>query len=119
VVSTGSLSIPLMKKNGYKPHVAGAIEATASTGGQIAPPVLGAAAFLMAEVTGMPYLEIVKASLIPAVVFYIAVFIMVDFEAAKTGVTGIRKELLPNFLQVMKKGWNLLLPIVVLLYVLV
>lgn len=119
VVSTGSLSIPLMKKNGYKPHVAGAIEASASTGGQIVPPVLGAAAFLMAEVTGMPYLEIVKASVIPAIVYYIAIFIMVDFEAAKTGIKGIKKELLPRFFQVIKKGWNLLLPIVVLLYVLV
>ncbi|OLS33864.1 TRAP transporter permease [Bacillus sp. MRMR6] len=119
VVSTGTLSIPLMIKNGYKPHVAAAIEATSSTGGQLVPPVLGAAAFLMAEVTAIPYLEIVKASIIPALVFYFAIFIMVDFEAGKHGLKGLKKEELPRFKNVMMSGWNLLLPIAVLIYILV
>jgi TRAP transporter 4TM/12TM fusion protein len=119
VVGTGSLTIPLMIRTGYKPHVAGAIEAVASTGGQIVPPVLGAAAFLMAEVVGIPYLTIVGAAIIPAIIYYVSLFCMVDFEAAKSGLKGLDRSQLPKTIAVLKAGWLLLLPLLVLMYLLV
>lgn len=83
VVVDGVFTIPLMKRTGYKPHVAGAIEAVTSTGGQIMPPVMGAAAFIMAEITGIPYVEIMKAAALPAILYFFSLFVLVDLEAAR------------------------------------
>ena len=117
VYGTGSITIPMMKKIGYKPHIAGAVEAVASTGGQIMPPVMGAAAFLMAEVLGIPYLKICKAALIPAIFYFTCLILVLDFEAAKTGIKGLGKENLPTWRDVLPRAY-LLLPMVVLVVVL-
>ncbi len=117
VVSTGSLTIPLMKKVGYPARSAGAIEATASSGGQILPPIMGAGAFIMAEVTGIPYTEIVVAAIIPAVLYFASVYFMVDLQATKLGMKGLAKEELPRF-KVLAKQAYLFLPIVILIYTL-
>ena len=114
VVATGSLTIPLMKKVGYSPKVAGAVEAAASTGGQIMPPIMGAGAFIMAEVTGIPYTEIAIAAIIPAVLYYVSVYFMVDFEAAKLGMRGMRAEELPKFREMAKQVF-LFIPIIILI----
>jgi len=114
VVATGSLTIPLMKKVGYRNQSAGAIEAAASTGGQIMPPVMGAGAFIMAEITGIPYLEITVAAIIPAVLYFISVYFMVDFEAAKLGMRGMRQDELPDIYEMLKYVY-LFIPIVMLI----
>lgn len=113
VVSTGSLTIPLMKKVGYSKKSAGAVEAAASTGGQIMPPIMGAGAFIMAEITGIPYTEIAIAAIIPAILYFASVYFMVDFEAAKTGMRGMREDELPK-LRAMVKQCYLFLPIIIL-----
>jgi len=113
-VGSGSVTIPTMKKSGYKPEFAAAVEASASTGGQIVPPILGAAAFIMAEITAIPYLTIAVAAIFPAVLYFTGVFLMVHFEAKKTGLKGLPKESLPNFWKLLLKKGYLLLPIVVL-----
>ena len=95
-VTTGAFTIPLMKKTGYKPYFAGAVEAAASTGGQIMPPVMGAAAFIMADFTGISYLYIIAAAAIPAILYYFAVGTMVHLEASKLGLKGLPKEELPK-----------------------
>jgi TRAP transporter 4TM/12TM fusion protein len=118
VVATGSFTIPMMKKVGYRPHVAGAIEAAASTGGQLMPPIMGAGAFLMAEFTNTSYLTIVKISFIPAVLYYMTVLLFVHFEAKKYGLSGQPKESLPNAWHVIRDGMHFILPVVVLIYVL-
>jgi TRAP transporter 4TM/12TM fusion protein len=107
----------MMKRIGYKPHIAGAVEAVASSGGQIMPPVMGAAAFLMAEVLGIPYLTICKAALIPAIFYFTCLILVLDFEAAKTGIKGLGKEELPTWRDVLPRVY-LLLPLVVLVVVL-
>ncbi|MEM1401055.1 MAG: TRAP transporter permease, partial [Pseudomonadota bacterium] len=114
VVSTGSITIPLMKKVGYRPQSAGAIEAAASTGGQIMPPIMGAGAFIMAEITGIPYTDLVIAALIPAVLYFASIFFMVDFEASRTGMRGMRSDELPNLADLARKAY-LFLPIVILI----
>ncbi|WP_138160671.1 TRAP transporter permease [Peptoniphilus catoniae] len=116
VTVTGTFTIPLMKKTGYRPEFAGAVEAVSSTGGQITPPVLGAAAFLIAEVLSVNYSTIVLATIIPALMYYISLFAMVDFEAGKNGLLGIPKDQLPTINEVRKKHGLLLLPILVLLF---
>ena len=113
-VTTGAFTIPLMKETGYKPHFAGAVEATASTGGQIMPPVMGAAAFIMAEFTGIPYIHIVIAAAIPAVLYYFAVGIMVHLEASKLGLEGIPREELPKLSGLLIKKGYLLIPLFVI-----
>ncbi len=118
VVMTGSITIPLMKRTGYRPHVAAAIEAVASTGGQIMPPVMGVAAFIMAEFLAIPYSEVALAALIPALLYYITVFFQVDLEAAKTGLKGLRPEELPRLRVVLARGWLFLVPLAVLVYLL-
>ncbi|MEC8901203.1 MAG: TRAP transporter fused permease subunit, partial [Pseudomonadota bacterium] len=105
VVSTGSLTIPLMKKVGYPARSAGAIEAAASTGGQIMPPIMGAGAFIMAEVTGIPYTEIAVAALIPAILYFASIYFMVDFEAARKGMRGMRKDEIPLFSKLVKQAY--------------
>lgn len=111
-VSTGSMTIPLMKKAGFKPHVAAAVEVAASTNGQLMPPVMGAAAFIMAEYTNIPYSTIVIAAFLPAMLSYIAIFTMIHLEAVKTGVLPGDPNELPGFLHTLKRGGHLLIPLV-------
>ena len=114
-VGSGSVTIPLMKKTGYKPEFAAAAEASASTGGQIMPPIMGAAAFLMAENIGVPYGDIVVRAILPAVLYFTGVFIAVHLEAKKEGLRGLSKEELPKLLPLLKQSY-LLLPLVLLVY---
>jgi TRAP transporter 4TM/12TM fusion protein len=116
VMVDGWLTIPLMKRIGIQPHVAGAIEAVASTGGQIMPPVMGAAAFVMAEILGLPYIKICIAAAIPAILYYVALYFMIDFEALKSGLKGLPVAELPSIKQVFVGGFFYLIPVVVLLY---
>ncbi|WP_346797024.1 TRAP transporter permease [Halomonas sp. Bachu 37] len=114
VVSTGSLTIPLMKKVGYPGRSAGAIEAAASTGGQIMPPIMGAGAFIMAEITGIPYTEIALAAVIPAILYFASIYFMVDFEAAHKGMRGMHKDEIPLFSKLVKQVY-LFAPIIILI----
>ena len=114
-VGSGSVTIPLMKKTGYKPEFAAAAEASASTGGQIMPPIMGAAAFLMADYVGVPYSNIMVRAILPAVLYFAGIFIAVHLEAQKEGLRGLRKEELPKLLPLMKQCY-LLLPLVLLIY---
>jgi TRAP transporter 4TM/12TM fusion protein len=116
VVTSGTITIPLMKKAGYKPHMAGAIEATASTGGQILPPIMGAAAFLIAEYTGIPYRETIIAAFIPGLLYYVNVFIQVDLEAAKYGILGLPPEQLPRVKEPLKQSYLFVIPLFVLIF---
>ncbi|MGO3770111.1 MAG: TRAP transporter permease, partial [Vreelandella alkaliphila] len=118
VVTTGAFTIPLMKKLGYQPKQAGGIEAAASTGGQIMPPLMGAGAFLIAEYTNTPYLEIVKVSILPAIMYFATVYLFVHIIALKQGMQGLAKSELPQMRQVMKDGWHFLLPLAVLVWLL-
>jgi TRAP transporter 4TM/12TM fusion protein len=118
VLTVGVVTIPLMKQSGYRPHVAGAIEAAASTGGQLMPPVMGIAAFLMAEFLQVPYARVALAALIPALLFYIALFIQVDLEAARRGIERLPDDRIPRVAAVMKAGWHFTIPFVVLVYAL-
>ena len=114
-VGSGSVTIPLMKKTGYKPEFAAAAEASASTGGQIMPPIMGAAAFLMADYVGVPYSNIVVRAILPAVLYFAGIFIAVHLEAKKEGLRGLTKEELPRVLPLLKKVY-LLIPLVLLIY---
>ena len=118
VVGTGTFTIPMMKRIGYRPHFAGAVEAVASTGGLIMPPVMGAAAFVMAEIIGVSYVSICLAAAIPAVLYYLSLFVFIDLEAAKTGLRGIPKEEKPQFKEVIREGGHLLIPPALLVYLL-
>lgn len=116
VVGTGTFTIPLMKRNGYQAHFAGAVEACASSGGQLMPPIMGAAAFIIAEFLGITYISVVIAALIPALLYYLGVLCGVHFEACRLGLRGLPKEQLPRTWQVLKKGGHFLIPIFVLIY---
>jgi TRAP transporter 4TM/12TM fusion protein len=118
VYGTGVITIPLMKRIGYAPHFAGAVEAAASTGGQIMPPIMGAAAFLIADILAIPYLEVCKAAAIPAILYYLGLLLMVDFEAARAGLRGLTPEELPTWAGIARRI-HLVLPVGVLLYVLI
>lgn len=118
VVTTGAFTIPLMKRLGYKAKQAGGIEAAASTGGQIMPPLMGAGAFLIAEYTNTPYLDIVKVSILPAIMYFATVYLFVHIIALKQGMQGLPKGELPQMRQVMKDGWHFLLPLAVLVWLL-
>ncbi len=118
-VTTGAFTIPLMKRTGYKPYFAGAVEATASTGGQIMPPVMGAAAFIMADFTGIAYVHIILAALIPALLYYMAVGVMVHLEASKLGLKGIPKSQLPSIRKILLESGYLIIPLIVVVYMLV
>jgi TRAP transporter 4TM/12TM fusion protein len=118
-VTTGTVTIPLMKRTGFPPHIAAAVEGAASTGAMIMPPVMGAGAFIMAEMTNIPYLEIIKVAAIPGILFYLSVGVMVYFESRKLGLRGLAKEELPRLGEVVKKGWYLFLPIIVLMGLLI
>jgi TRAP transporter 4TM/12TM fusion protein len=118
VVSTGVITIPLMRDSGYSAEAAGGIEAVASTGGQLMPPLMGASAFVMAEFLEVAYTEVVLAALIPAVLYYLALFILTDLEAARTGITRISVEKIPRVGPVLRAGWFFPLPFGVLIYAL-
>jgi TRAP transporter 4TM/12TM fusion protein len=118
VVTTGQFTIPLMKKFGYRSAFAGGVEATASMGGQIMPPVMGAVAFIMAETLGVEYFEIVKAAIIPALLYYFSAFWMVHLEASKRNLIGLPKNELPSAIKAIKEKWFLVLPLLVLIYLL-
>ena len=119
VVTTGAFTIPLMKRLGFKPAQAGGIEAAASTGGQIMPPLMGAGAFLIAEYTQMPYLEVVKVSVLPAILYFSTVYLFVHIIALKQGMKGMPRAELPQMRDVMREGWHFLLPLGVLVWLLV
>ncbi len=115
VVVDGMVTIPMMMRVGFRPEVAAAIEASASTGGQIMPPVMGAAAFLMAEFMGVSYWTVAKASIIPALCYYVFLYLSVDAEALKCSLKGLPQEQLPVFRRVMARGWHLIIPVIGLL----
>ncbi|OIP91391.1 MAG: hypothetical protein CO013_05350 [Syntrophobacterales bacterium CG_4_8_14_3_um_filter_58_8] len=118
-VTTGAFTIPLMKKVGYRPQFAGAVEAAASTGGQIMPPIMGAAAFIMAEFLGIPYIKIATAAVMPALFHFFAVGTMVHLEARKIGLVGLPREMLPKVTKVLKEKWLLVGPLVIIVWLLV
>jgi TRAP transporter 4TM/12TM fusion protein len=118
VVSTGVFTIPLMKRSGFKPESAGAIEAVASTGGQLMPPIMGAAAFLMAEFIGVPYSQIILAALIPALFYYTSVFVQVHLQTLKLDIRGLEPGEVPSTREVLRKGGLFLVPLVALIYLL-
>lgn len=117
-VGSGSFTIPMMKKLGYRPEFAGAVEAAASTGGQIMPPIMGAAAFLIAEFIGMPYIEIAKAAAIPACLYFLGIFIEVHFEAKRCGLKGKTWGQIPRFVTVLKERGHLFVPLIAIIYIL-
>ena len=119
VVTTGAFTIPLMKRLGYTPAQAGGIEAAASTGGQIMPPLMGAGAFLISEFTHVPYVDIVIVSIFPAFLYFGAVYLLVHIAAVKQGMTGLSRDQLPKVRAVMVEGWHFLLPLVALVWLLV
>ncbi len=119
VAGTGSLTIPMMKKLGYKPEFAGAVEAAASTGGQLMPPIMGAAAFLMAEFVGIPYVQVVKAAIIPALLYFTGVMLCVHFEARKEGLRGMARDQLPRISKVLREKGHLAIPLIAIIWLLV
>lgn len=118
VVTTGAFTIPLMKRSGFRPAFAGGVEAVASMGGQIMPPVMGAVAFIMAETLGLPYVEIVKAAIVPAILYFITVFVMVDLEARRLRMKGLNKSEMPSALEAIRRRWFLILPLAALVWLL-
>lgn len=118
VAVDGVITIPMMKRAGYKPHVAAAIEAVASTGGQIMPPVMGVAAFIMADMLGVPYATVAIAALVPALLYYLALFVQIDLTAGKEGLEGLPREELPRLGPILRLSWLVLVPLAVLIYTL-
>ncbi|MBT3358699.1 MAG: TRAP transporter permease [Rhodospirillales bacterium] len=118
-VTTGALTIPAMKKIGYPPHFAGAVEASSSTGGQITPPIMGAAAFIMVEFLEIPYRQILLAATFPAMMHYFGIFVMVHLEAKKLGLRGLTADELPKFVKVFAEHWMTVFPVVILLYMII
>ena len=118
VASTGVITIPLMKRSGYSAHTSAAIEAVSSTGGQIMPPIMGAAAFLMAEFLQIPYSDVVIAAIIPSFLYYIAVFVQADLEAVRQGISALSRDEIPAVRQVLRSGWFFIVPFAVLIFVL-
>jgi TRAP transporter 4TM/12TM fusion protein len=115
VVATGVVSIPLMKQTGYRPHIAGAVEAVASTGGQLMPPVMGVAAFLMAEFLQIPYAQVCIAAIVPSLLYYAALYIEADLEAGRYGISRVPQEQIPPPLPVFKNGWFFSVPFIILI----
>ncbi|ELZ22935.1 TRAP transporter 4TM/12TM fusion protein [Haloterrigena salina JCM 13891] len=118
-VTTGAFTIPLMKRSGYSPSFSGAVESSASSGGQILPPVMGAVAFLIVEFTGTPYSDVIVAATLPAIAFFFGMWVMVHFEAVKGGIGGIPRAELPDVPAALRTGWFYLVPLVLLIYFLV
>ena len=119
VVASGTFTIPMMIKTGYSPRFSAAVESVASTGGQMTPPILGAAAFIIAELTGTPYLDIALATVIPALLYFTSIYYMIDLEALKLSLMGHKAEDLPNVRSLIVRRGHLLIPILVLLYVMI
>lgn len=119
VVTTGSFTIPLMKSLGYPKEFAAGVEASASTGGQIMPPIMGAAAFLIAEMIGESYMEVVKAAIIPALLYFAGIYIMVDFKARKLGLKGLPKDQLPNLGKILRERGHLMFPLIAIIVFLI
>lgn len=113
-VSTGAFTIPLMKKAGFRPHVAGAIEPSASIGGMFMPPIMGAGGFIMAELTEVPYVSIMLLAIFPAAIYFLSVFVMIHFEAKRFGLVGIREDNAPTAWQILKQQWFMSLPLVII-----
>ena len=118
VATTGALTIPLMKRTGYEPYYAGAVEAAASTGGQIMPPIMGTVAFIMAEFTGIPYIRICTAAAIPAILYFMSVYFAVDFRAKKKGLKGLSEEEIPDYKTTVKENIHMVIPMILLVYLL-
>jgi len=118
VAATGTFTIPMMKSIGYKPEFAGAVEAVASSGGQIMPPIMGVTAFIMADWLRIPYWSVCVAALIPAILYYLAVFIAVDAEAVKNGLKGVPRDQCPSAMKTLQEGWPVLIPLAVLVLLL-
>ncbi len=118
VAITGIFTIPMMKKTGFRPHVAAALEAAASIGGHITPPVMGTVIFLLASLTETPYIDVVKISIIPAILWYFSIYVIIHFHAVKHGIRGMERKELPNFWETLKKGWPRILPVVTLVLLL-
>lgn len=118
VVSTGTFTIPMMKKVGYKPHFAGAVEAAASTGGQFMPPIMGAGAFIIAELTDTPYWRVAAMAIIPALMYYFTVVLMVHLRAVKTGLMGLPAKEIPKFKETLKGGWFFFVPLLIIVFLL-
>jgi len=112
--TTGSFTIPMMKRNGFSPQFASAVEASASCGGQVTPPIMGASAFVMTEMLGVPYNEIILIAIIPALFHYLAIFSMVHLEAKRQGLKGLAKEQIPQLIYVIKRSWHLMIPLTVM-----
>jgi TRAP transporter 4TM/12TM fusion protein len=118
-VTTGTFTIPLMKRIGFEPHVAGAVEATASSGGALMPPIMGAAAFVMAEFLGVPYIDVCKSALIPAVLYYLAIFAVVHLYALKIGIKGLPADEIPRIIRILRKRWMFVVPLVLLIGIMI
>lgn len=119
VIGTGTFTIPMMKNIGYKSHFAAAVECVSSTGGQIMPPVMGAGAFVLAELVGVPYLDVCKAAAIPALLYFFSIFVMIDLEAAKTGLKGLPWSQLPRLGPLLRKDFLFIVPILSIIFFLV
>ena len=117
-VSNGAFTIPMMRRSGYKRDFAGAVEAASSTGGQLAPPIMGAAAFIMIEITGIPYIEIIKAAAVPAILFFAAQFIVIHYESKKQGIHGLPRDQLPSVRRLLAVQGYLLAPIILIFIIL-
>jgi TRAP transporter 4TM/12TM fusion protein len=118
-VTTGAFTIPLMKRSGYSPEFSGAVESSSSSGGQMLPPVMGAAAFLIVEFTGTPYADVIIAATLPALAFFFGMWVMVHFEAVRGGIGGLPRSELPDVRSALRSGWFYLIPLILLLYYLV
>ena len=114
VAAVGIVTIPTMIRNGYLPRMAAALEAAASVGGQITPPIMGASAFIMADLLGVPYYEIAMAALLPATLYFASLFVTADLEAARHGLKGMRRADLPSLRTTLVEGWHFLVPVAVL-----
>jgi TRAP transporter 4TM/12TM fusion protein len=114
--AVGVVTIPTMIRSGYAPRIAAALEAAASVGGQITPPIMGASAFIMADLLGVPYFEVAKAALVPAILYFVSLYVTADLEAARKGLKGTPRAELPSFLATLRKGWHFLVPVAVLIH---
>lgn len=119
VAGTGQITIPLMKRTGYRPHFAGAVETVSSAGGLLMPPIMGSAVFIIMEVLGVNYVTIMKAAGLTAILYYVGLFLMIDIEAQKEGMVGLPREELPSFRETLRQGWYFIIPIAVLIFFLV
>ena len=116
VAGTGQITIPLMKRTGYPPYFAGAVETVSSAGGLLMPPIMGSAVFIMMEIIGVNYLVIIKASIMMAILYYLGLFLMIDIEAQKIGLVGLKQEEIPPLKKTLKEGWQFFIPLLVLIY---